>query len=87
MVQDSGKVGSYCLEGEDSARMARQLVLSELHRPQCFLNQLSAKLKMQVAKSGTASPLSGSMLDQSGVGLRKQLMALSLEIVGGLRGE
>lgn len=87
VVQDSGKVGSYCLEGEDSARMARQLVLSELHRAQCLLNQLSAKLKTQAAKSGTASPLSGLMLDQLGVDLRKQLMALSLEIVEGLRGE
>ena len=85
--QELGKVGSYCLEGEDSARMARQLVLSELHRAQCLLNQLSAKLKMQVAKSGTVSPLSGSMLDQLGVDLRKQLMALSLEIVEALRGE
>ncbi len=102
VVQDPVVIGSYSLEGEDSARMARQLVLSELHRVQRLLNQLSTKLKAQAAKSGadtpnslgggdsdseTTLPLSGLMLDQLGVDLRKQLKALSLEIVEGLRGE
>lgn len=102
MVQDPVVIGSYYLEGDDSARMARQLVLSELHRVQRLLNQLSTKLKVQAAKSGadtpnslgggdsdseTTLPLSGLMLDQLGVDLRKQLKALSLEIVEGLRGE
>ena len=102
VVQDPVVVGSYRLEGEDSARMARQLVLSELHRVQRLLNQLSAKLKAQAAKSGAdtpnslsdgnsdseaALPLSKLMLDQLEVDLRKRLRALSLEIVEGLRGE
>lgn len=102
MVQDTVVFGSSGLEGEDSARMARQLVLSELHRVQRLLNHLSAKLKLQSAKSGadtpnslgggnsgseTNLPLSGMMLDQLGVDLRKQLRTLSLDIVEGLRGE
>lgn len=45
-------VGSYRLDGENLARMAAQLVLSELHRVQRLVNQLSTKLKMQVAKNG-----------------------------------
>ena len=52
VLQDPAIVGSYCLEGKDSARMAMQLVLSELHRVQRLLNQLSAKLELQAAKSG-----------------------------------
>ena len=50
VLQDPAIIGSYCLAGEDSARMAAQLVLSELHRAQRLVNQLSAKLKMQAAK-------------------------------------
>ncbi|KAL9608105.1 MAG: hypothetical protein Q9167_007043 [Letrouitia subvulpina] len=50
--QDSAVVGSYCLEGKDKARMAMQLVLSELHRVQRLLNPLSMKLKAEAAKSG-----------------------------------
>lgn len=44
-------VGSYRLDGEDLARMAAQLVLSELHRVQRLVNQLSTKLKVQAAKN------------------------------------
>ncbi|KAI0595139.1 aflatoxin regulatory protein-domain-containing protein [Biscogniauxia sp. FL1348] len=44
----------YCLDGEDSGRMAAQLVLSELHRVQRLVNQLSQKLKMQATKKGGA---------------------------------
>lgn len=51
VLLDPAEVGSYCLDGEDSARMAAQLVLGELHRVQRLVNQLSAKLKMQAAKS------------------------------------
>lgn len=51
VLQDSAVVGSYCLNGEDSARMAAQLVLSELHRVQRLVNQLSRKLKAQTAKN------------------------------------
>ncbi|RAO67408.1 uncharacterized protein BHQ10_003420 [Talaromyces amestolkiae] len=49
VVQDATVVGSYCLEGADADRMAAQLVLSELHRVQRLVNQLSAKLKLQIA--------------------------------------
>ena len=52
VLQDPAVVGSYCLDGEDSARMAAQLVLSELHRVQRLVNQLSRKLKVQTAKNG-----------------------------------
>ncbi|KAI1504043.1 aflatoxin regulatory protein-domain-containing protein [Biscogniauxia marginata] len=44
----------YCLDGEDSGRMAAQLVLSELHRVQRLVNQLSQKLKIQAAKKSGA---------------------------------
>ena len=102
MVQEPAVIGGYHLDGEDSARMAAQLVLGELHRVQRLMNQLSAKLNVQAAKSGvdtpnslgggnsdseTTLPLSGLILDQLGVDLRKRLRALSLEIVKGLRGE
>lgn len=50
VVQDATIVGSYCLEGADADRMAAQLVLSELHRVQRLINQLSAKLKLQIAQ-------------------------------------
>jgi hypothetical protein len=49
VIQDTAVVGSYCLEGADADRMAAQLVLSELHRVQRLVNQLSAKLKLQIA--------------------------------------
>ena len=52
VFQELPGVGSYCLDGEDSARMAAQLVLSELHRVQRLVNQLSTKLKLQTAKTG-----------------------------------
>jgi Aflatoxin regulatory protein/Fungal Zn(2)-Cys(6) binuclear cluster domain len=58
VLQDPAVVGSYCLDGVDSARMAAQLVLSELHRVQRLVNQLSTKLKVQAAKNagGTDTP-------------------------------
>lgn len=52
VLQDPAVVGSYRLEGEDSARMTAQLVLSELHRVQRLINQLSTKLKVQAARNG-----------------------------------
>ena len=103
VLQKPAVVGSYCLDGEDSPRMAGQLVLSELHRVQCLVNQLSAKLKVQAVRSGgggenkangsgfegaeseTVLPLSGVMLGQLEVDLRKRLRALSVEIAEGLR--
>ncbi|KAK3370065.1 aflatoxin regulatory protein-domain-containing protein [Podospora didyma] len=52
------KVGSYRLEGDDSGRMAAQLVLSELHRAKRLVRELSAKLKAQAqqASGGEAAP-------------------------------
>lgn len=44
-------IGEYCLGGADSARMAAQLILSELHQVRRLVDQLSAKLKMQGPKS------------------------------------
>ena len=55
VVRDSTVISGYCLDGEDSARMAAQLVLSELHRVQSLVNQLSAKLKAQAAKDDGAT--------------------------------
>lgn len=52
VILGSPVVGSYRLDGEDLTRMAAQLVLSELHRVQRLVNQLSTKLKMQTAKNG-----------------------------------
>lgn len=52
VILGSPVVGSYRLDGEDLTRMAAQLVLSELHRVQRLVNQLSTKLKMQAAKNG-----------------------------------
>lgn len=57
VLQAPAVVGSYCLDGEDSARMAAQLVLSELHRVQRLVNQLSVKLKLQAAKN---TPMAGT---------------------------
>jgi hypothetical protein len=83
-------VGSYCLDGEDQGRMAAQLVLSELHRVQRLVNQLSSRLKaadgQDAAREGDiASPFSATMLNQLEADLRKRLRALSLEIVDMLR--
>ena len=118
--QDPAVIGNYYLGGEDSARMAAQLVLSELHRVRRLLTQLSSKLKVKTptakignifvggketpgssgsgsGESGRASrngshvdaeatlPLSAKILEQLEVDLKKQLKALSSEIVEGLR--
>lgn len=37
--------GSLCVDGEDSGRVATQMVLSELHRAQRLVNKLSARFK------------------------------------------
>ncbi|KAL8792412.1 MAG: hypothetical protein Q9195_005026 [Heterodermia aff. obscurata] len=87
------------LDSEDSSRMAAQLVLSELHRVQRFVNQLSTKLKARAVKmdagsdfygfenaeSEMALPLSAVMLEQFEVDLRKRLRGLSMKIVERLR--
>ena len=93
-------VGSYCLKGADSPRMAAQLVLSELHRVRRLVDQLSLELKAQAAKKGRegsetlesmdmenemALPLSAVMYEQLDIDLRRRLKALSYEMIDRLR--
>jgi Aflatoxin regulatory protein/Fungal Zn(2)-Cys(6) binuclear cluster domain len=101
VLQNPTVVGSYCLDGADSARMAAQLVLSELHRVRRLVDQLSLKLKVQAANKGRGGgaetpesldldnemtlPLSAVMYDQLDVDLRKRLRALSWEMIDRLR--
>ena len=61
VLQDPATVGSYRLDGEDSARMAAQLVLSKLHCVQRLVNQLSTKLKVQAAKNGMGADTPDSL--------------------------
>ena len=99
--QTSTVVGSYCLDGADSDRMAAQLVLSELHRVRRLVDQLSSKLKGQAAaKKGRGGvetpesmdldnemtlPLSAVMYDQLDNDLRNRLRTLSCEMLDRLR--
>ncbi len=101
VLQNPTVVGNYCLNGADSARMAAQLVLSELHRVRRLVDQLSSKLKVQAAKKGRGGgaetlesldldnemtlPLSAVMYDQLDVDIRKRLKALSWEMIDRLR--
>ena len=101
VLQNPTVVGSYCLDGADSPRMAAQLVLSELHRVRRLVEQLSSKLKVQAAKEGRGGaaetpesldldnemtlPLSAVMCDQLDVDIRKRLKALSFEMIDRLR--
>ena len=100
VLQNSKLVGSYCLDGADSVRMAAQLVLSELHRVRRLVEQLSSKLKMQAAKKGrevaetpksldfdheTTLPLSAAMYDHLDADLIKRLKALSREMIDRLK--
>lgn len=102
VLQTPTMVGSYCLEGEHSAHMAAKLVLSELHRVQRLVNMLSERLKMYSTiasddaagrasnselETGMAPPFSATILDQLAADLKKQLKALSRDIVEGLRKE
>ncbi|KAF2178408.1 hypothetical protein K469DRAFT_718222 [Zopfia rhizophila CBS 207.26] len=52
LLRNPTVVGSYFLDGADSARMVAQLVLSELHRVRRLVDQLSSKLKVQAVKNG-----------------------------------
>lgn len=63
-------VGSCCLDSANSARMAAQLVMTELHRVRYLVEQLSSKLKVEAAKKGgggrggtIAPPLDGWNMD------------------------
>lgn len=91
----------YCLDGEDSPYMAGQLVLSELHRVQRIVNQLSMRLTGQQSSrspfsthsaysSSEAFPMSlfsAPLLHQFERDLRKGLKKLSLDIVRELERE
>ncbi|KXT14310.1 hypothetical protein AC579_8434 [Pseudocercospora musae] len=55
----TSSLGSYCLEGADSARMAAQLVLSEIHHVRRIVHQLSLKLKAQGEKERSRPDTSG----------------------------
>ena len=57
VLPDSAATGNPDLEGEDPAYMAAQRVLSELHCLPRLVNQLSAKLKEQVSRSGGATAI------------------------------
>lgn len=60
VLQESAVIGSYCLDGENSARMAAQPILSELHRVQRLVHQLSMKLKGQAAENSEMTDTSSS---------------------------
>ena len=52
--------GSLCVDGEDSGRVAMQMVLNELHRAQRLVNKLSARFKRhgagRAAEGGEVAP-------------------------------
>lgn len=77
--QDSSVISNYPLNGEDSARMAAQLVLGELHRVQRLVNGLSTKLKAQAARtSEVADPPYGLTCENADTGTTLPLSALML---------
>jgi hypothetical protein len=49
--ESTAAAGRYSLDRDHSARMAAQLVLSELHRVRYLVNELSLKLKIQAMKN------------------------------------
>ena len=78
--QDPTAINRYCRESEDSTRMSGQLILSELHRVQRLVNQLSAKLKVQAAKGGgMADALSNSAYENADTETTLPLSALMLD--------
>lgn len=73
-------------DGDERQRIAAQLVLSELHRVQRLVNQLSPRLKEPRDAGGPQGSLfSASTMDQMGSDLRKSLSTLSLGIIHNLR--
>lgn len=82
----------HALVGEDQGRAAAKLVLSELHRVQRLVNDLSKRLKavdgqdsVRDRDADATHPFSVAMLHQLEADLRKCLRTLSLEIVDMLR--
>ncbi len=84
-------VDGYRLEGDDGARMAAQLVLSELHRVQRLVNGLGERLREQKRRDGRESGagagefFSPVWFGQLEADLRRRVRGLSLEIVDLLR--
>lgn len=63
VLQLPAVVGGYCIDGEDQARMAGQLVLSELHRAQRLVNLLSERLKNRGMRNGTTFGTADSVIN------------------------
>jgi len=85
-------IGRSPVKGEDQARAAAKLVLSELHRVQRLVNELSQRLgafngqgSIRDCDEDLAHPLSATMLHLLEAGMRKRLRKLSLGIVEMLR--
>ncbi|PHH60153.1 hypothetical protein CDD81_2071 [Ophiocordyceps australis] len=73
------------LDVADTGRMTAQLILSELHRVQALVNQLSARLRGHEKRSRSAAAFSTATLGQIEGDLRKRLTCLSSEIIAMLR--
>ncbi|KAH8810946.1 putative C6 transcription factor [Xylogone sp. PMI_703] len=65
-LQDSTVVGGYSRNGYDSARMAAQLVLSELHHVHRLVNQLSSRLNIQALDRNVERADTPNSMDFSG---------------------
>lgn len=94
VLQAPAVIDGYRLDGDDQARMAAQLVLSELHRVQRLVNVLGSRLKQGPegggGNSGGGYPgdtpfFSPAWFGQLETDLRKRVRNLSLEIVDMLR--
>ena len=94
-----GSPTSYFVEGQDSARAAAHMVVNEMHRVRDLVTQLFAQLSLWAAIStsitdsssgldyveNTDWPLSGTILNQLGMDLRKRIKALTTDILSMLR--
>ena len=88
VVQTAVVIDGYRLDGQDQARMAAQLVLSELHRVQRLINVLGGRLKQDgpvAGGFGDMSFFSAAWFGQLETDLRKRVTSLSREIVDLLR--
>lgn len=94
VLQTPAVIDGYRLDGDDQARMAAQLVLSELHRVQRLVNVLGSRLKqgpegggrnLGSGNPGDTPVFSPAWFGQLETDLRKRVRSLSLEIVDMLR--
>ena len=93
VLQVPAIIDGYRLDGDDQARMAAQLVLSELHRVQRLINVLANRLKSDEGGKSASNPtfsaighdempfFSQAWFSHLETDLRKQVRSLSLEIV------